>query len=86
MFLRIDQKGNTMDKTTDILRKFRAEEGGPKQVSAEDPKERFHWLLCMALESSASKTVAAGGIPSERATIEISTSGLDERNETHREP
>jgi len=41
MFLGIGQKGNTIDKTTDILRSFRAEEDGPKQVSTEGQKERF---------------------------------------------
>ena len=41
MLLGIGPKGNTIDKTTDILRSFRAEEGGPKQVSTEGQKERF---------------------------------------------
>jgi len=41
MLLGIGQKGNTIDKTTDILRKFRAEEEGPKQVSSDSQRDRF---------------------------------------------
>ena len=37
----IGQRGNTLDKTVDILRKFRAEEGNQKPISNESQRERF---------------------------------------------
>ena len=43
MYAAIGQRGNTIDKTVDILRKFRAEESGHKQINvhSDSQKDRF---------------------------------------------
>ncbi len=47
MYQAIGQRGNTIDKTTDILRKFRQEEGGSSKqhVTSDSQKDRFRLSL-----------------------------------------